>query len=480
MKAIKYLISGVLAMALAAPSMAQDVNYQTALEPVSKAIVAKSADAAELAKKYQKEFKKNPEALVALGKVYFGEKRYDDAKAIAQALTDNKKFANCGDAWILLGDIAVAEAENGDAGPAAAMYETAISVDPKNKTAYERYFTVNRTAAPEEAIRKLEEYKKIDPSYQIEAKVADMYYKQNTIGGMKDAVEWYKKGDANNYDETNFTQWANANYILRNYDDAVNVAKRGLAKFNNSVYLSRAALYAAAEKGDFQNALEYGKDMFKDNKDSLALDYYYYGISQLGVKDYQNAVTSLNKALEINPKDLRPMGKLSQAYLGLGQEDKALDYSQKYLEQATSVGYDDYNNLSEIYKKKGDAAKGTQQKDFYNKAMDVWEIMAKKSPAIADYAYFQEAQIAQDKLKDQAKVRELNQKIISTDEAITNLSSTNKQLLTYAYINEAINYNNANEIDKAKELAQKVLAIDPNNETAKKILAVGAEEGKTE
>lgn len=46
-------------MALAAPSMAQDVNYQTALEPVSKAIVAKSADAAELAKKYQKEFKKN-------------------------------------------------------------------------------------------------------------------------------------------------------------------------------------------------------------------------------------------------------------------------------------------------------------------------------------------------------------------------------------------------------------------------------------
>ena len=51
MKAIKYLISGVLAMALAAPSMAQDVNYQTALEPVSKAIVAKSADAAELAKK---------------------------------------------------------------------------------------------------------------------------------------------------------------------------------------------------------------------------------------------------------------------------------------------------------------------------------------------------------------------------------------------------------------------------------------------
>lgn len=61
--------------------------------------------------------------------------------------------------------------------------------------------------------------------------------------------------------------------------------------------------------GDFQNALEYGKDMFKDNKDSLALDYYYYGISQLGVKDYQNAVTSLNKALEINPKDASSNGQ---------------------------------------------------------------------------------------------------------------------------------------------------------------------------
>ena len=34
MKAVKYLVAGLLVMGLAAPAMAQDVNYKDALKPI--------------------------------------------------------------------------------------------------------------------------------------------------------------------------------------------------------------------------------------------------------------------------------------------------------------------------------------------------------------------------------------------------------------------------------------------------------------
>ena len=459
-------------MALSVPAMAQDVDYKTALQPIQKALESNSPEAADLAKKYQKTYKKDAKALVALGQTYFGVKKYAEAKAIGESMINNKKFANCGDAYILLGDVAVAEAQDGDAGPAATMYETAISVDPKNKTAYERYATVNRNAAPEEAIRMLQEYKKIDPTYQVEAKIADLYYNQNRF---QDAIDWYKKGDASNYSFTDFSKWAYSNFFRADYKDALAVAKQGLAKYNNNVDLTRAALYSSVETNDFANAVNYGKVLFDSTKAPTAMDYSYLGSAQLGVKDYQNAITSLNKALEMEPKNLKPMGKISQAYMGLGDENKALEYSQKYLEKEENPGYSDYSNLADIYTKKGDNAKGAEKTDWYNKAIGVWELMATKAPSIADIAYYMELQIADNQLKDKSKVRDLYQKIISTDEGKENLSSNSKLILTAAYLNEAINYNNEKQPEKAKEFAEKVLKIDPNNATAKQIMSFGQE-----
>lgn len=459
-------------VSMAMPAMAQDVDYHTALEPVQKAIESNSADAADLVKKYRKTYKKDPKALVALGNAYFGAKKYAEAKEIGESLINNKKFQNFGDAYILLGDVAVAEAQDGDAGPAASLYETAISVDPKNKTAYERYATVNRNAAPEEAIRKLQEYKKIDPTYQVEAKIADLYYNQSRL---KDAIEWYKKGDASNYSVTDFTKWVFSDFFTNDYAGAYSIAQQGLSKFNNNVDLTRGALYSTVELSKFDEAVKYGKTLLDSTKAPTALDYSYYGQALLGTKDYQNAITYLNKALELDSKDLRPMGKISQAYMGLGDENKALEYSQKYLEQSPSVGYSDYSNLADIYTKKGDNAKGQEKTDYYNKALGVWELMAGKFPSIADIAYYMESQIAESKLKDQSKVRELYGKIIKADEGRTDLSSNSKLILTAAYLNEAIYLNNNNQLDEAKAIAQKVLAIDPNNATAKQILSVGQE-----
>lgn len=88
MKAIKYLVAGLLVMGLAAPAMAQDVNYKDMLKPIETTLKAGNADPKAFAKEikeYQKEFKKDPKALVALGNLLAMNKSYDQANAVADA-----------------------------------------------------------------------------------------------------------------------------------------------------------------------------------------------------------------------------------------------------------------------------------------------------------------------------------------------------------------------------------------------------------
>ncbi len=55
-------------------------------------------------KEYQKEFKKDPKALVALGNILAINKQYDKAMAVADAVI-MPSLKTYGDAYILKGDI---------------------------------------------------------------------------------------------------------------------------------------------------------------------------------------------------------------------------------------------------------------------------------------------------------------------------------------------------------------------------------------
>ena len=71
MKAIKYLVAAALMMGLSMPAMAQDVNYKDMLKSIEANIKSgntTSKDFDKSLKEYQKEFKKDPKALVALGR----------------------------------------------------------------------------------------------------------------------------------------------------------------------------------------------------------------------------------------------------------------------------------------------------------------------------------------------------------------------------------------------------------------------------
>ena len=99
-------------------------------------------------KPFYKANKKNADNLVAFGREFLNVKDTANAKVYAEyALQASKN--KCAPAFLLLGDI---EAISDNGGGAAAQYEQAIYVDPKNPDAYYKYANVYRKISPAGAV----------------------------------------------------------------------------------------------------------------------------------------------------------------------------------------------------------------------------------------------------------------------------------------------------------------------------------------
>ena len=165
MKVKKYLLAGVLTLSLSAPVFGQEVSYQEALKPIAAALNADPNNpkaAKDLVKDYLKEYKKDADAIVGLGTIYLQVHNFEKAQEMADLVLANKKM-NQSNAYMLLGDIAALQDSVGNAGAAATQYQTAISIDPQNVLAYERYARVYRHVSPETAVKKLEELRQVKP-----------------------------------------------------------------------------------------------------------------------------------------------------------------------------------------------------------------------------------------------------------------------------------------------------------------------------
>ena len=149
---MKYLFIAALMTGFGATAMAQD-GSKADVDAVKKIISSKPADLDKQMKGFYKANKKNADNLVAFGREFFNAKDTANAKTYANyALQASKN--QCSAAFLLLGDI---EALGDNGGGAAAQYEQAIYVDPKNPDAYFKYANVYRKISPNGAVAKLEE-----------------------------------------------------------------------------------------------------------------------------------------------------------------------------------------------------------------------------------------------------------------------------------------------------------------------------------
>ncbi|WP_025002027.1 hypothetical protein [Prevotella dentasini] len=471
MKSIKYLLAGALILGMSTPAMAQSESYQTALNPIISALEAAPDDpkaGKTLIKAYEKTFRKDEQAMVALANVYLVQHKFDLATAIADNIISNKKM-NGTYAYLLLGDIAAIQDSIGNAGAAAEKYQIAISLDPHNVAAYERYARVYRHVNSDLAVKKLEELRSVEPNYPVEATAAEIMLKDRKYA---EALKWYDKADRSILSEDNFYNYGFTTYILKKYDAALDVVKSGLAKFPNSEYIARIGMMAAVEKGNFADAVNFAQKMFAGSGKKVANDYAVYAKALVGNKQYDEALTNINKAMELDKTDVEPLKTLASLYIAQGDETKALEVQQEYLSKSKKATSNDWNTLAQTYVAMADKAADKAAKDVcYDKAMEVYETMITKFPSISDWIWLNESNVAYMK-NDADKVAKIYEKVAAFEEAKTSLDATSKEYLETVYYGLGYYYSKTGNQELANDYYKKVLTVNPDNENAKKALGM--------
>ena len=456
MKAIKYLFIAALTAGYSANATAQD-GSKADVQAVKNIISSKPADLDKQMKPFYKANKKNAENLVAFGREFYLAKDTANAKVYANhALVASKnKYAP---AYILLGDI---EALGDNGGGAAAQYEQAIYAAPTEPEAYYKYANVYRKISPRGAVSKLEELRAQRPDIAVDALVGRIYYMSNDFDA---ALRAYNKADKSQMEDRDLSDYAMTAFFKQKYDTALDVAKFGLSKNPRHAAFNRLAFFNSTELKKWDDALAYADALF-NKSDSAKFSYYdytYYGNALSGAGQHAKAVEMYQKALQQEDMDNKAkragvIKQLSDAYKAQEDYPNAIKNYEEYLNTVEKASANDIAALAQLHVQH--ASKKTTSEE--------------QAACFIEYATFMRARVNSYMDPDQKKglakpfYEKLDQLIGSKD----NKDATDKARLTESY-RYLISYYFViqDNKDTAKQYAEKLLAIDPENEIAKQVM----------
>lgn len=469
MKTLKYLVAGIMALSLSAPAMAQ--VDQAALGQV-KNIIASKVDVDKQMKGIVKEFKKNPAMLTAIGRAFLEAKDVTNATKYAEmALARDRKFAK---AFILLGDVAVA---NDDGGTAAQQYAQAKHADPKDPEGYYKYANILRGRSPLDAVANLEDLRVQRPDLAVDAMAGRILYNSNRL---EDAISYYGKvSDMSKLEDEDITNYAMATWMHQEREKSLEVAKYGLTRDARKAAWNRLAFYNLTDMERTDEALQYADALF-NRSDSVKIsgyDYTYYGTALKNAKQYDKAVEMFLKAAEANKdnKELLNMTykNLSDVYIAIDDFDNGTKYYDIYLSGKEKPSAYDIAGLASIYQKMGADLTGQAQIDAFMKADATYAKLGETYPEQIDFANFMRARLAgaMDPEGEKGLAKPFYQAIVDHLANAENRDNSDNQRLVEAYRYLASHCLFANN-DKEGCIRnfQKVLEIDPENEDAKTAL----------
>jgi tetratricopeptide (TPR) repeat protein len=475
MKAIKYLLMGSLMLASVAPTMAQTDN-KVIIEQAQAIIKAKGPDYKNQVKQLYKDNKKNPEVLVALGRTFLVQQDTANAVAFADyALARNGKYAK---AFLLKGDIAVMK---DDAGAAAENYQQAKYFDPKDPEAYYKYAMILRGRSPEEAVSNLEELRTQRPDYPVDALCGRIYY----IAQKYEKAESYynKVTDQSKLEDEDITYYAMTEWLLGKRDESVNICKIGLARDARRSGWNRIAFYNYTDQKKTTEALDYADRLFNksDSTHFIPEDYVYYGTALQQAQRWDDALKAYNQALELNKGDEKQVAivnkNLSDVYAKKGDFDNAVTYLEKSF--GPNPTFDNLDNLGTLYadiaSKKTQAGDKAGAAEAFKKADATYAKMMQAFPNYNNYCNYMRGQINANLDPDskQGLAKPYYEALSSALEGKADKSNSEISMLKQAYLYLIVyNYNILHDNAAAKSVAQKMLAIDPENEVAKQVSAL--------
>ena len=470
MKAIKYLVMGVLLTGFSATANAQEAELNAALDGIK----SQAPNVAKLAEVAFKKNKKNPEAILKIAQAFYAQKDTANARKYANLSNEaGKPKYQFAPAYLLLGDI---EASYGtDGGKAASYYNQAITFNPKNPEGYKKWAMVYRKISPTQAAKKLEEMKVQCPDEDIDAFKGHIFMLANDE---KQAYENYVKADINKLDKLGLNEFVRCSYFTGHFADAVRAAEAGIKLEPRNPTFNRIAMFANYELKNYDAAKSYIHKYFyeTDSAKVSEYDHFYTALIYQALEDKANMYAHYDKALElVNDQSMIKrwaiLKSVSDSYLKEKEFENAIKYYEQYLACKPNLNFDDEEGMANIYSKYGDAYPA-KKKEMTNKAIEIFGTLAEKYPIQVVYATFMRAGL-NNKLDDNMKnnlAKADYQKVVDllANKADRTKGEDTMLKTSYHYLmyNAFLNKNTAG----AKEIAEKILVIDPEYKSALEIL----------
>ena len=469
MKAIKYLVMGVLLAGFSATANAQEAELNAALQGIK----SKAPNAAELAKVAYKKNKKDAEALVKIGRAFFEQKDTANAAQFARYANEaGKPKYQYAPAYLLLGDIESAYGTDG--GKAAGFYNQAINFDPKNPEGYKKWAMVYRKISPSQAAKKLDEMKAQCPNEDVDAVKAHIYM---LAGDEKQAYENYKKADITKLDKLGLNEFVRCSYFTGHFEDALRAAEAGIKLEPRNPTFNRLAMFANYELKNYDAAKSYINKYFNetDSAKFSEYDHFYTALIYQALDEKANMYAQYERALElVNDSSMIKrwaiLKSVSDSYLQDQEFEKAINYYNQFIACKPDLSFDDHEGLATIYAKYGDAIP-EKKVELIGKAVELYRTLAEKYPIQEIYSTYMRAGL-NNKLDADMKNSLAKPDYLKVIELLGNKSDRSKGedlMLKTAYhymmFNSYINKNVAG----AKEYADKILEIDPEYKPALEI-----------
>ena len=294
------------------------------------------------------------------------------------------------------------------------------------------------------------------------------------------ALEAYDKADRSKMEERDLSDYAMSAFFKQDYQKALDVAKFGLTKNPRHAAFNRLAFFNSTELKKFDDALMYADALF-NKSDSAKFSYYdytYYGNALIGAKQPEKAIEMYELALKQEDLDNKAkragvVKQLSDAYRDKEDYINAIKHYKDYLSNMEKPTANDLAALAGLHMQHGSTLSAEAQAEAFRNADAAYADLAEKYENAVEYATFMRARVNGQMDPDQSKglAKPYYEKLVELIGPKAELDNTDKARLKESY-HYLISYYFIQKNDKetAKQYAQKMLVIDPENDIAKQVL----------
>lgn len=474
MKRLQMFLAGAFITLGSICAQSTETEWKTEVAKLKETIKANPAQAVTDAEQLLKgKNKKNVDLLVAIGEAYLNADKLPEAQQYAElAKKVNSKSAA---ASVLQGDIALSQK---NAGLASQKYEEAIYFEPHFVDAYLKYANIYKSANASLAIEKLEQLKTFEPdNAEIDRKLAEIYYLKNNFDKAAEAYSRFAMKP--NATEKDLVKYAFTLFLKHDFEKSLEVANMGLQKNPRHAAFNRLAMYNYTDMKRFDEAIKAADIFFHevDKADYSYLDYMYYGHLLEALKKYDEAVEQYEKAVALDPTKTDLFRNISSAYEQKNEYRKAIDAFKKYytsLEKEKQTPDVEFQ-LGRLYYGAGTQADSlaitlAERKQALMAADSVFTTIAEAAPDNHLGNFWRaRANSALDPETTQGLAKPFYETVASLLESKKDPRFNSALVECYSYL--GYYYLVANKMPESKEYWNKILAIDPDNATAKRALA---------